>query len=92
MSVPPGIAYQRAGDVRDVRTFERVLVSLFCADTDPGVRVAELVDSLSADLAGVAEVPVTATETVGLVVEDPEVSEPAALPRVFHFTRGCAGV
>ena len=75
MSVPTGIAYQRAADVRDVRTFERVLVSLLCSD-----------------LAGFAEVPVTATETVGLVVEDPEVSEPAALPRVFHFTRGCAGV
>ena len=75
VSVPPGIAYQRAADVRDVRTFERVLVSLLCSD-----------------LAGFAEVPVTATETVGLVVEDPEVSEPAALPRVFHFTRGCAGV
>ena len=74
MSVPPGIAYQRAADVRVERTVERVLVSL------------------SADLAGFAEVPVTATETVGLVVEDPEVSEPAALPRVFHFTRGCAGV
>ena len=60
------------------------------------VRVERTVErvlvSLSADLAGFAEVPVTATETVGLVVEDPEVGEPAALPRVFHFTRGCAGV
>lgn len=73
-ALSPGIAYQRAADVRDVRTFERVLVSL------------------SADLAGFAEVPVTATETVGLGVEDPEVNEPAALPRTFHFTRGCAGV
>ena len=88
-ALSPGIAYQRAADVRDVRTFARVLVSLFCADTDSGVRVAEVVDSLSA---GFAELPVTAAETVGLVVEDPEVSEPAALPRVFHFTRGCAGV
>ena len=74
MSVPPGIAYQRAADVRVERTVERVLVSL------------------SADLAGFAEVPVTATETVGLVVEDPEVCEPASLPRVFHFTRGCTEV
>jgi hypothetical protein len=73
-ALSPGIAYQRAADVRDVRTFERVLVSF------------------SADLAGFAEVPVTATETAGVGVEDPEVNEPAALPRTFHFTRGCAGV
>ena len=73
-ALSPGIAYQRAADVRDVRTFERVLVSF------------------SADLVGFAEVPVTVTETVGLGVEDPEVNEPAALPRTFHFTRGCAGV
>ena len=73
-ALSPGIAYQRAADVRDVRTFERVLVSF------------------SADLVGFAEVPVTATETVGLGVEDPEVNEPAELPRTFHFTRGCAGV
>ena len=88
-ALSPGIAYQRAADVRVERTFERVLVSLFCADTDPGVRVAEPVDSLSADL---KELPVTATETAGLVVENPEVSEPAVVPRVVRNTRGCAGV
>ena len=65
---------------------------MFCADTDPGELVTELVDSLSADFEGFAELPVSATETTGLVVEDPEVSESAAVQRTFNFTRGCAGV
>ena len=63
-ALSPGIAYQRAADVRVERTLERVLVSLLCADTDSVARVTELLVAFSVDFAGV----VAATETAGVVV------------------------
>ena len=87
---PLGIAYRRAADERVERNFERVLVPLSCEDSD--ARLTELLDSFSADFAGLAELTVTATGTTGPAVMDAEVIGAALVLLDFRFTRGCTRV
>ena len=68
MLAPPGIAYERAADLRVERSFERVLVPLFCSDTDPDAGLTELLDWLSAAFVGSEGLTVGTTETAGPVV------------------------
>ena len=63
-----------------------------CEDADSGARLTELLDSFSADFAGLAELTVTATGTTGPAVMDAEVIGAALVLLDFRFTRGCTRV